>query len=170
MLRHPPNSFEGEAMNAKPYRNTPKHKAWAREYMRRFRKARPGYQAAQDKKYYEAHTEERRLRGRENWHLATPEKRAHIRQRNQRGHLRRKYNMTPEDKQKRFKKQRGRCYLCKRPLFSCLSAVIDHSHYDNAVRGLAHRVCNIRLGWIEKAGHDDPQTLKRMLRIALPKE
>ena len=145
---------------------TLRRRAYMRDYMKRWHAAHPDYQMHQDTKYYAKNIEACRKRGREQWSRATPEKKAHVQQRNRVGHLRRKYNMTPEAKEKMYQEQRGLCYLCHRPLSSCLAAVIDHSHYTEIVRGLAHRVCNIRLGWIEKVWHDDPPTLRTMLAVA----
>jgi 5-methylcytosine-specific restriction endonuclease McrA len=96
----------------------------------------------------------------------TPEQKKRQATRQAAQHLRRKYKLTPEAKQKIYENQRGLCYLCHRPLISCLSANVDHNHYTDEIRGLAHPICNRRLGWIEKAWHDDPQTLNRLLAIA----
>ena len=148
------------------YRHTPEFKARHNAYMRKWYAAHPGYRKAQGKKYYAANAEECRRRGREQWSLATPEKREYVRQRNRRGHLRRKYNLTPEAKELMYKKQRGRCYLCTRPFSSCLEAKIEHNHYTNEIRGLAHVACNTRLGFIEKTWHDDKETFEKMLSVA----
>ena len=149
----------------KAYRSTPEYKSRAREYMKRWRAAHPGYQAAQDKKFYEKNIESCRRKGREQWANATPEEKerrsklAYVR------HLKRKYNLTPEAKENLYEQQRGLCYLCHRPLFSCAQSAVDHNHYTNEVRGLTHDPCNMQLGIIETLQHDDPETLAEMLRV-----
>ena len=150
---------------SKAYRSTLEYKARARENMRRWRVEHPGYQAAQDKKFYEKNRDKCRRKGREKWCNATPEKKAAIQERNRKGHLRRKYNLTPEAKEKMYQEQRGLCYLCPTPLISCSESVVEHSHYTNEVRGLAHHACNVRLGNLECLWHNDPQTLQRMMEV-----
>jgi hypothetical protein len=75
------------------------------------------------------------------------------------------YGITPEDKQKMFIDQKGLCHICLRLMESCEKSVIDHNHYTDEVRGLAHDPCNTRLGTIECLLKKDPDTLVRMLGI-----
>lgn len=138
----------------------------SRERLRKWRALHPGYQARKDSEYYHRNLEKCRRIGREKWQNATPETKAHRRKVMQANHLKRKYNLTPEDKENMFEKQRGLCYLCNRPLFSCAQSVVEHNHYTDEIRGLAHKACNTRLGQIEKLWHDDPDTLQRMLNTA----
>jgi hypothetical protein len=65
-----------------------------------------------------------------------------------------------------FVEQEGLCHICRRPMVSCEKSVIDHNHYTDEVRGLAHDPCNTRLGVIECLHHDDPDSLKSMLAIS----
>jgi Recombination endonuclease VII len=80
-------------------------------------------------------------------------------------HLWVKYRMLPEDKQAMWVEQQGLCHICGRSMESCATSVIDHNHYTNIVRGLAHDPCNTRMGTIECLNHNDPDTLWRMFKI-----
>lgn len=82
-----------------------------------------------------------------------------------RRHLWVKYKMTLEDKQKMFVEQKGLCHICGRPMDSWETSVVDHNHYTNQIRGLAHDSCNTRMGTIECLNHNDPETLMRMFKI-----
>jgi len=152
------------------YRGTPEFKARHREYMRRYRREHPEIVRRAGKACYDRNAIRYRAEARAKARNLSPEQKERFRKLAQIRHLRRKYNLTPEAKELMYKNQRGRCYLCTRPLSSCLEAVVDHSHYTNDVRGLAHSRCNIRLGQIEKAWHEDPTTITRMLNVAGAKQ
>lgn len=79
------------------------------------------------------------------------------------GHLRREYDMSPEDLLQMFNNQEGLCLICSQPMCLCdpivvegtgrkmcdTRACIDHDHKLNgkeSVRGLLHHVCNAGLG------------------------
>lgn len=55
-----------------------------------------------------------------------------------------KYKMTPEDYEKLFEKQNGRCDICNKPQEKTLS--VDHNHETGKVRGLLCTHCNQGLG------------------------
>ncbi|MGH7747848.1 MAG: hypothetical protein ACREQ5_24275, partial [Candidatus Dormibacteria bacterium] len=53
----------------------------------------------------------------------SPERRAKLKRYMSAMHLKRKYNLTPEAKEKMYQEQRGLGYLCNRPLISCQEAI-----------------------------------------------
>lgn len=62
-------------------------------------------------------------------------------------HIRRTYQLTPEDYAAIFTKQGGGCAICDRPLRE--RAPVDHDHTTGRVRGLLCSPCNGSLGWFE---------------------
>lgn len=66
-----------------------------------------------------------------------------------RGHLRRKYNFTPEKYNRLLKQQRGVCAICGSPPVKNKLAV-DHDHKTGKVRGLLCLNCNLLIGRVEK--------------------
>ncbi len=63
--------------------------------------------------------------------------------------LRVKYGITPEEYDRRFKVQKGKCAICKRRKLLKKRLDIDHDHKTGLVRGLLCRRCNGALGWFE---------------------
>jgi len=58
------------------------------------------------------------------------------------------YGLTQDEYMNIWKSQNGICPICEQPLdFS--SAVVDHDHDTNKIRGLLHRACNLMLGHFE---------------------
>jgi hypothetical protein len=77
-------------------------------------------------------------------------------QRHQRSYeLRRRYNLTPEEWDALFKKQRGKCAICRRPPLRRLH--VDHCHKTGKVRGLLCWACNSGVGKLK----DCPATMLR---------
>ena len=142
---------------------TPEQKrTYKREYMREYRKTHS--QKAAHRRYYEKNREQC-LRKQRAWLSSLSSERHEIlKRRMAESHLLRKYNLTPEAKKQMYEEQKGLCYLCAKPLPFVL-AHVDHRHGTKLVRGLAHQVCNIRLGFIETALKRDPETLRTMLRV-----
>jgi len=56
--------------------------------------------------------------------------------------LKKKYGMTPGDYSQMWKKQKGRCVICKQPV----KLHVDHNHKTGKVRGLLCSNCNTALG------------------------
>jgi hypothetical protein len=80
---------------------------------------------------------------------------------NWQNHLKYAHGMHPEDWFAMWKRQAGRCYLCDQALPEDRGKVhIDHDHSccgkdrscGRCRRGLAHRICNTLLGWLETFG------------------
>ena len=146
------------------YRGTPEFKARHRDYMRQYRAAHPDTIRRASKACYRRNVDRYRAKGRERYSAMTPAQKVEHAAKQAAMHLRRKYNMTPEAKKQMYEEQKGLCYLCAKPLPFVL-AHVDHRHGTKLVRGLAHQVCNIRLGFIETALKRDPETLRTMLRV-----
>jgi hypothetical protein len=66
-------------------------------------------------------------------------------------HLRRKYDMTIEDKQRMWDEQTGLCAVCHQPLPDVLDrdCQVEHNHETNKVRSLTHWYCNMIVGVME---------------------
>ena len=98
-----------------------------------------------------------KLKGREynaKWRAANPEKcRAYSRKwyalrpdRQQTAHLRRKYNLTIQQRQSLLDTQGGKCASCGGTLFGGQQTHIDHNHQTGQVRGILCHGCNTALG------------------------
>lgn len=91
-----------------------------------------------------------------NWQAENPERVAEYRQRynakperraqNRRGHLARKYGITPEQYDEMLAGQGGGCAICGRPPRPDISLHVDHDHATGAIRGLSCFRCNNALG------------------------
>jgi hypothetical protein len=81
--------------------------------------------------------------------------------------LRRKYGITSEDYARMLLAQNGECLICQVKLTEPVSgkgqpsttAVVDHDHDTDAIRGILCNGCNVGLG---RFG-DDPDLLERAL-------
>lgn len=71
--------------------------------------------------------------------------------------LRRKYKITPDDYDRMFAEQQGRCAICRKEQ---PSLSVDHDHVTGAVRGLLCHRCNVALGWL----NDDLDTVAQAAR------
>lgn len=100
----------------------------------RVRKRRPG-----DKNAYPAFECRIKIRAGQKPHWpATPEER-------RRSRLRVKYDMTPDDYERMFAEQEGRCWICR---IEHPKLFVDHDHETGVVRGLLCHGCNVALGWL----------------------
>jgi hypothetical protein len=89
---------------------------------------------------------ERRRRQRERRHKnRVPRPRVSAAAVKRRGRMRRDYGITPEDYERMYAEQGGRCAICQveRPRL-----LVDHNHTTRAVRGLLCRACNFALGFL----------------------
>lgn len=66
-----------------------------------------------------------------------------------------KYGLTPQQFEEIFKKQEGRCAICRRATL----LHIDHNHKTGKVRGLLCYTCNSALGCV----NDDPSLLSKAI-------
>jgi len=71
--------------------------------------------------------------------------------------LYRKYGITKSEYDTLFKKQKGRCAICKEPPTRIM---VDHCHSTNKIRGLLCGRCNTGLGCF----NDDAESLKRAIK------
>lgn len=65
-----------------------------------------------------------------------------IQKQNRKTKLLKRYNLTPDDYNKLFKKQHGKCAICGKKK----KLIVDHCHQTGHVRGLICQGCNIGLG------------------------
>jgi hypothetical protein len=75
------------------------------------------------------------------------------------------YGITLDEKKVLYDYQKGLCFICEKRLPSLEKSVVEHNHTTEEVRGLAHNVCNVRLGVIEYLSLNDPNALQNMLGI-----
>lgn len=73
-----------------------------------------------------------------------------------RWHLKKKFNITPEQFDEILKRQGGCCAICKTVLPEDERYNVDHDHATNEVRGLLCSLCNTGLG----AFKDNPANLQ----------
>jgi len=59
-----------------------------------------------------------------------------------------KYRLRPEDYDRMFIAQGGRCGICGDPFSSPTAGHVDHDHATGVVRGLLCRPCNLALGFL----------------------
>ncbi|MFE2075210.1 endonuclease VII domain-containing protein [Streptomyces misionensis] len=67
------------------------------------------------------------------------------------------YGLSPEDYQKLFESQGGRCAICRETRNTNLA--VDHCHKTEAVRGLLCARCNGQL--LARGARDRPEVLRR---------
>lgn len=61
-----------------------------------------------------------------------------------------RYRITPEQFERMWRDQDGRCALCAKPLgHGAGKHAIDHDHETGVVRALLCLSCNVGLGWFE---------------------
>jgi hypothetical protein len=65
-------------------------------------------------------------------------------------HLKKKFQMTIEQKLQMFNNQNGLCEMCDRPFKDLKSACVDHNHETGQKRGLLCKPCNTFLGIIKE--------------------
>jgi hypothetical protein len=70
--------------------------------------------------------------------------------------LKKKYNLSYEEYQKKINEQGGKCPICNEIL---ITMTTDHNHTTGKVRGILCTSCNLQLGWIEKK----PYLIKPMI-------
>lgn len=73
---------------------------------------------------------------------------------NQDAHRLRKYGLSPEDYDRMFAEQEGKCAICNQPERAKLrgkikALCVDHNHQTGEVRRLLCLGCNVKLGWLE---------------------
>lgn len=77
---------------------------------------------------------------------ADPDKRAASLRR---AHLRRTYNLTPEDYDAMLAAQGGGCAICKGQCATGKRLAVDHCHKEGTVRGLLCKRCNSVIGYVQ---------------------
>lgn len=61
-------------------------------------------------------------------------------------HVKRAYNLSPEEYSKLLEQQNSACAICGRVFSDDLYACVDHDHGDGHIRGVLCRKCNTGLG------------------------
>jgi hypothetical protein len=74
--------------------------------------------------------------------------------------LKRRYNVTPEQYNKTFSKQEGKCAICYNEFKSTQNTHVDHNHITGNFRGLLCRSCNQGIGYLK----DDIKILKSAIK------
>jgi len=116
---------------------TEAQKKYRKEYMRLWREKNKNKYNAWARDYYSKNKDKWKSRKREY-------------------RLVRMYNITTEEYNNMFEKQKGTCYICgKEPVSHAKNKNskvlhIDHNHETGKVRGLLCSKCNGALGWYEK--------------------
>lgn len=74
--------------------------------------------------------------------------------------LKRKFGITPEDYNKMFLDQEGKCLICLRHQRDLkLTLAVDHSHITGEIRGLLCHQCNHAIGLF----YENKESIKRAL-------
>jgi hypothetical protein len=71
--------------------------------------------------------------------------------------VRRDFGLLPDEYAALWKRQRGKCAVCRSPLTDRPHPHIDHDPRSMRVRGLLCASCNMALGYLK----DDPQVIDR---------
>jgi Recombination endonuclease VII len=79
------------------------------------------------------------------------------------GYLRRQYDVSLVEFVNQWKRQGGRCAICRRKFSGKQNPHIDHCHKTQVWRGILCRFCNIALGLFR----DDVVTLRRAIKYLL---
>lgn len=99
------------------------------------------------------------------WRKGNPDKKLKYARK---GHLKKRYGITPQEYDELHLKQNGVCAICQRPqceAFDNLS--VDHKHDGSkAVRGLLCTKCNTGIGVLQ----DDPLVLFRAIQYLIKYE
>lgn len=128
--------------------NRERHRAYSRQYYHGHKEE----QLARIVEYQKEHKDRHNATCRK-WNKTHPDyKKTHH-------HLRR-YGITPEDYQRMFDEQDGKCAICGKTenLFGTSERLhVDHCHKSGIVRGLLCGQCNVMLG----ASTDDPDIMRK---------
>jgi hypothetical protein len=74
--------------------------------------------------------------------------------------LRKKYGITPEDWDRMYDDQLGRCAICLVTLAEVKKICVDHDHETEVVRGLLCSQCNVGIGYLR----DSIENLERAIK------
>ena len=78
-------------------------------------------------------------------------------------YLKATYDVSLEDFDRQWKKQRGRCAICRRKFSGPKNPHVDHCHKTGVFRGILCAFCNIALGMFR----DDIQVMRRAVKYVL---
>lgn len=120
-----------------------------------------------NKRSYQKHLEKQRLRSRTKqakYRALNPVDPAEDRARRRRNHLRRRYGLTPEQKEELFVSQDKQCAICGNP--SPTRWAIDHCHKTGRVRGILCQSCNTGVGLFA----DNTERLKAAIKYLKAQE
>jgi hypothetical protein len=123
-----------------------------REGGRRWRRANPDKVKKNKRRYRQGHSEQLRAYSKK-WRKDHP---CNVRKNS----LKQRYNITIEEFEKLFRKQHGKCAICRIKQARGLRLCVDHCHVSKKTRGLLCRQCNAMLGSV----HDSITILKAAIR------
>jgi Recombination endonuclease VII len=135
-----------------------------RERVRKWRAANPERNRELRRKWDDDHREQKRAAdrayGAENREMSSERARKwraenseRERARQRANHLKRKYNLTPEQYDHMWREQGGLCAITKRPM---ITPAVDHCHETGKVRALVEQNLNAAMGM----ANDNPELLR----------
>ena len=121
-----------------------------RERLRKWRTDHPEKRREQQHKYRATHLDKIQEKHREYNTVHRDEmnernRKNYVADKNRAQHLRKKYNLSPDEYQAMLSNQNGKCIICGRN-HSEKPLAVDHDHVSGKVRGLLCRSCNAGLG------------------------
>ena len=135
-----------------------------RERNKKWREANPEY----SKKYYHDNKDELKKRRKKrpegyykNYYRANKERlskyqmdwkrnnKKRVREIKKKEHLKRTYNLTPEDMDILLDEQENKCKICSIEFNDNIKYNVDHCHSTEKIRGLLCRNCNVGLGFFK---------------------
>lgn len=108
-------------------------------------RANPEKKRAQNLRYYYKNHEINKKKTRDRYHANIGANRIRARQ----SRFKQRYGITEAERDALFRRQRGRCVICRRekePTETWFGWHLDHCHKTKTVRGVLCRACNMRLG------------------------
>jgi hypothetical protein len=145
------------------YANNPDWKKESAQARKEKRTNDPEYREKENARSRELYTNDPEYRERKNTRerkqrVNNPKYREKINTKRRESDLKRKYNITPEEYNRIFEEQEGKCKICETPQSELKKRLaVDHCHHSGKVRGLICSRCNTGMGNLR----DDPKLLEK---------